>query len=54
MFCDRDFAQRDYYPQVSEALNALAARHGFDGVQTVEGDGAAMNAMQVLEHPPGC
>lgn len=51
---DRGFDQRDYYPRVSDALNALAERHGFDGVQTVEGDGAAMNAMQVLENPPGC
>ena len=51
---DRGFDQRDYYAQVSAALNALAGRHGFEGVQTVEGDGAAMNALQVLENPPGC
>jgi fructose-1,6-bisphosphatase/inositol monophosphatase family enzyme len=51
---DRGFDQRDYYAQVSAALNALAGRHGFEGVQTVEGYGAAMNAMQVLENPPGC
>ena len=54
MVCDRSFEQRDYYPRVSEALNALAVRHSFDGVRTVEGYGAAMNAMQVLENPPGC
>ncbi len=54
LFCDRGFDQRDYYPRVYTALNALAARHGFSRVQTVEGDGAAMNAMQVLENPPGC
>jgi 3'-phosphoadenosine 5'-phosphosulfate (PAPS) 3'-phosphatase len=54
LVCDRGFEQRDYYPRVSDAVNALAARHDFDGVQTVEGDGAAMNAMQVLESPPGC
>ena len=51
---DRGFDQRDYYAQVSAALNALAGRHGLEGVQTVEGYGAAMNAMQVLENPPGC
>jgi fructose-1,6-bisphosphatase/inositol monophosphatase family enzyme len=51
---DRGFDQRDYYPRVSDALNELAVRHGFSAVQTVEGDGAAMNAMQVLENPPGC
>ena len=51
---DRGFDQRDYYAQVSAALNALAGRYGFEGVQTVEGYGAAMNAMQVLENPPGC
>ena len=51
---DRGFDQRDYYAHVSAALNALAGRHGFEGVQTVEGYGAAMNAMQVLENPPGC
>ena len=54
LFCDRGFDRRGYYPRVAEALNALAARRGFDGVQSVEGDGAAMNAMQVLENPPGC
>jgi fructose-1,6-bisphosphatase/inositol monophosphatase family enzyme len=51
---DRGFDQRDYYAQVSTALNALAERHGFAGVHTVEGYGAALNAMQVLENPPGC
>jgi hypothetical protein len=35
-------------------LNELAVRHGFSAVQTLEGDGAAMNALQVLENPPGC
>ena len=51
---DRGFDQRDYYARVSVALNELADRHGFAGVQTLEGDGAAMNALQVLENPPGC
>jgi len=51
---DRGFDQRDYYAQVSAALNELVERHGFSGVQTLEGDGAAINALQVLEHPPGC
>jgi fructose-1,6-bisphosphatase/inositol monophosphatase family enzyme len=51
---DRGFDQRDYYAQVSAALNALAERHGFAAVHTVEGYGAAMNAMQVVENPPGC
>jgi len=51
---DRGFDQRDYYARVSAALNELAVRHGFTAVQTLEGDGAAMNALQVLENPPGC
>ncbi|MFQ5644314.1 MAG: 3'(2'),5'-bisphosphate nucleotidase CysQ [Thiogranum sp.] len=51
---DRGFDQRDYYAQVSAALDELAARHGFSALQTLEGDGAAMNALQVLENPPGC
>jgi 3'(2'), 5'-bisphosphate nucleotidase/myo-inositol-1(or 4)-monophosphatase len=51
---DRGFDQRDYYARVSAALNELAVRHGFSTVQTLEGDGAAMNALQVLENPPGC
>ena len=51
---DRGFDQRDYYAQVLAALNELAARHGFSGVKTLEGDGAAMNALEVLENPPGC
>ncbi len=51
---DRGFDQRDTYARVSSALNAFADRHGFSAVQTLEGDGAAMNAMQVLENPPGC
>ncbi len=51
---DRGFEQRDYYAQVSAALNELVDRHGFSGVQTLAGDGAAMNALQVLENPPGC
>jgi fructose-1,6-bisphosphatase/inositol monophosphatase family enzyme len=54
LVCDRGCDQRDYYPRVSDALNALAVRHGFSKLQTVEGDGAAMNALQVLENPPGC
>ena len=51
---DRGFDQRDYYARVSAALNELAVRRGFSAVQTLEGDGAAMNALQVLENPPGC
>jgi len=51
---DRGFDQRDYYAQVSASLNELVVRHGFSAVQTLEGDGAAMNAIQVLENPPGC
>lgn len=51
---DRGFDQRDYYARVSAALDELADRHGFSAVQTLEGDGAAMNAIQVLENPPGC
>ena len=51
---DRGFDQRDYYARVLAALNELAARHGFAAVQTLAGDGAAMNALQVLENPPGC
>ena len=51
---DRGFDQRDYYAPVSAALNELAIRHGFSAVQTLEGDGAAMNAIHVLENPPGC
>ncbi|NIA01231.1 MAG: inositol monophosphatase [Planctomycetia bacterium] len=51
---DRGFDQRDYYARVLAALNELADRHGFSAVQTLEGDGAAMNALQVLENPPGC
>jgi len=51
---DRGFDQRDYYARVSAALNELAVRLGFAAVQTLEGDGAAMNAIQVLENPPGC
>ena len=51
---DRGFDQRDYYAQVSAYLNELAVRHGFSAVQNLEGDGAAMNALQVLENPPGC
>lgn len=51
---DRGFDQRDYYPQVSAALQATAERRGCPGVQTMEGDGAAMNAIEVLENPSGC
>ena len=51
---DRGFEQRDYYAHVSEALSELAVRYGFSGVQTLAGDGAAMNALQVLENTPGC
>jgi fructose-1,6-bisphosphatase/inositol monophosphatase family enzyme len=51
---DRGFDRRDTYAQVSAFLNGLADRHGFSAVQTLEGDGAAMNALQVLENPPGC
>ncbi|HHJ16722.1 MAG TPA: inositol monophosphatase [Gammaproteobacteria bacterium] len=51
---DRGFDQRDYYEHVFAALNELVVRHGFSAVQTLEGDGAAMNAIQVLENPPGC
>jgi 3'-phosphoadenosine 5'-phosphosulfate (PAPS) 3'-phosphatase len=51
---DRGFDQRDYYARVLAALNELAVRHGFAAVQTLEGDGAAMNALQVLENQPGC
>lgn len=51
---DRGFDQRDYYAWVSEGLNELAIRHGFSAVRTLEGDGAAMNAINVLENPPGC
>ena len=51
---DRGFDQRGYYAQVSAALNELAVRHGFSAVQTLEGDGAAMNTIQVLENSPGC
>lgn len=51
---DRGFNQREYYAWVSGALNELAIRHGYSAVQTLEGDGAAMNAIQVLENPPGC
>lgn len=54
LVCDRNFDQRDNYARVHEGLNELAIRHGFSGVQTLEGDGAAMNAIQVLENPPGC
>jgi len=51
---DRGFDQRDYYARVSAALNELADRHGYSAVRTLAGDGAAMNAIQVLENPPGC
>jgi len=51
---DRGFDQRDYYAWVIEGMNELAIRHGFSAVCTLEGDGAAMNAINVLENPPGC
>ncbi len=51
---DRGFEQRDYYAPVAAALDELADRHGLPAVQTLEGDGAAMNALEVLENPPGC
>jgi 3'(2'), 5'-bisphosphate nucleotidase/myo-inositol-1(or 4)-monophosphatase len=51
---DRGFDQRDYYAQVFAALNEMAERYGFSGVRTKEGDGAAMNAIEVLENPPAC
>jgi len=51
---DRGFDQRDGYARVFSVLNEWADRHGFSAVQILEGDGAVMNAMQVLENPPGC
>lgn len=51
---DRGFDQRDNYPRVYSVLNEWAHRHGFSAMQTLEGDGAAMNAIQVLENTPGC
>ncbi len=51
---DRGFDHRDYYFWVSEGLKKLAIRYGCSDVQTLEGDGAAMNAIHVLENSPGC
>ena len=51
---DTGFAQRDYFARLAAVLNELADRHGFSDVRTLEGDGAAMNALEVLENPPGC
>lgn len=51
---DQGFDQRDYYPGVLKEITSLAERYGFYGVQTRAGDGGVMNALQVLENPPGC
>ncbi len=51
---DRGFDQRNDFGRIWEGIKAVATRQGCSTVETRVGDGAAMNAMQVLEHAPGC
>lgn len=52
--CDRGMLQQAYYPKLSEAMQSLASKHGFAGLETLESNGAVLNACRVLETPPGC
>jgi len=51
---DRGFADKHNYPQINQALLSIANRRGFKGLNTLEKNGAVMNACWVLDNPPAC
>jgi len=40
----------NHYPKLKQALSSLAIQHGYSGIQTIESNGAVMNACTVLEN----
>lgn len=51
LVCDRGFAEKPYYPRLHKALELIAIKHGYTGLQTLEKNGAVLNACLVLETP---
>ena len=49
---DRGFANKPYYADVCKMLTAIAIESGMPGLQTLERNGAVLNACLVLEHSP--
>ena len=52
LVCDRGFLAISNYSSVYEALVSIASKLGFAGLQTLERNGAVLNACRVLENPP--
>jgi len=52
LVCDRGFTENDCFIQVYEALKPVVLAQGYTGIETLEKNGAAMNACYVLENPP--
>ena len=51
---DRSFLQQSYYTRVMSELEGFALESGFDGLQSIQHGGAAMNSCWVLENSPAC
>jgi 3'(2'), 5'-bisphosphate nucleotidase/myo-inositol-1(or 4)-monophosphatase len=49
---ERGLFDQPNYPRLHEALKSIASQHGFAGLQTLEKQGAVLNACWVLENPP--
>lgn len=52
LVCDRDFIVKSYYGVLYQALEVIAMEHGFSGLEVLEKNGAALNAVWVLENAP--
>lgn len=52
LVCDRGFVKKSYYGRVVEAMESIAIKRGFSGLQTLEKNGAVLNACWVLQNPP--
>jgi len=52
LVCDRGFIVKPYYAELCNALQTIAKEHGYCGLQTLERNGAVLNACFILENPP--
>lgn len=52
LICDRGFIDKPYFSKIVENLTQMAQELGYDGLLTLEKNGAVLNALTVFEHPP--